>query len=191
MSHRRIQREESQTHTPPKYTQKDFTDIGWEQRGDAEAAMLDVQRAMGGGVLSVLVEHAGDLIHRANDENTFSYAGYPYVKDKVDKLLRLLRHSYGFEKEYRENVASNARYHGVDRVEKQKEIDKALLAYAREHNKLRALNDAHRTMKKIADAIGHQNFWTAEKMLAKLDEHLGSEEEWKRYAHEGLIEEDQ
>jgi hypothetical protein len=172
----------------PRYTKKDFTDIGDDQRGSAESAMMKVQRVAGGGVLSVLVEHAGDIIHRANDVNTFEWAGYPYVLEKVDMLLRYMKRPYGFEREYRENVASNAEYRDVDPAQLQKDIDEALLKYASEHGKLRSLNEAHRVMKSMCVAIGHQNFALAHGRLVELKAHLGSTAEWKSYAHEGLIE---
>jgi len=38
------------------------------QRGGPERVMHDVQRATGGGALSYLAEHIGDLTHRLNDE---------------------------------------------------------------------------------------------------------------------------
>ena len=179
---------EARSSAQPRYTKKDFTDIGDDQRGSAESAMMKVQRAMGGGVLSVLVEHAGDIIHRANDVSTFDYAGYPYVLEKVDMLLRYMKRSYGFAREYRENVASNAEARGVDQAQLQKDIDAALLKYAQEHNKLRSLNDAHRVMKRLCLDIGYQNFALATDQLLELKSHLGSSAEWKQYAHEGLIE---
>lgn len=41
-----------------------FKELAEAQRGVPELAMLDVQRANVGGVLSYVVEHVGDLTHR-------------------------------------------------------------------------------------------------------------------------------
>ena len=49
---------------PPNVV-KSFMAVADMQRGAPEHAMLRVQRTMGGGVLSVVVEHVGDLTHRS------------------------------------------------------------------------------------------------------------------------------
>jgi len=154
--------------------------------------MLKAKRAMGVyGVLPMSVEDAGDLIHRANHSGSFyqgQNAGYVDVKQKVDVLLSRLKDPGLFEQRYRAELAMNAKRDGDDPVQYQKNADKALLKYAREHSKLRSLNESHRVMKKLCVALGHQNFAEAKAQLLKLKSHLGSTAEWKSYAHEGLIE---
>src|SRR5258706_203328 len=89
------------------YSIRDFINLGHIQRGRPENAMLKVQRIMGGGILNPVVEHAGDIMHRMNDGPTFKYAGYEYVKTKVELCIKYLTSSYGFVKEFKENVANN------------------------------------------------------------------------------------
>ena len=152
------------------------------QRGKPEYKMIEVQRVMGGGVLSPVVEHAGDLIHRSNEIVTWKTAGYSYVKDKVWKVLRFLTHEYGFEKELEENIDANAKYEGISIDEFKEKLYKALKNYAEAHMELPAYNECQRTMKKICFFIGNRNWEEAVRQLRVLKNHLNSEEEWVSFA---------
>jgi len=90
-------------------TKDDFWNLAYEQRGIPEKAMLRVQFIMGGGSLNPVVEHVGDIIHRMSERNTFDYAGYGLVKDKVDKTLYWLTH-FPFAQNVEDNIVNNYRY---------------------------------------------------------------------------------
>ncbi len=122
-----------------------------QQRGDPEHAMLRVQHAYKGGVLSPVVEHVGDLQHRMAEHADAAMWLEDIVREKVERGLRYLTHGYGFEREMQENIRANK----VD-VEK---LDKLLLDYARQHKKLPVYNAAHYYAREACMAIGKQQ-WT-------------------------------
>jgi len=139
------------------------------QRIKPEQKMLVIQRIMGGGVISVVVEHAGDLIHRANEKVTWETAGYEYVKEKVNRVLRYLTNDYGFEKEFQENIKHNAENMKVDIDVFKRKVYESLLEYGAEHEKLPAYNECQKTMKEICFSIGKRDWESAVKRLKILD----------------------
>lgn len=167
-------------------TKDDYIAIGSAQRGVPENAMLKVQSTAGGGVINPLVEHVGDLTHRMNDPYTWNSAGYEFVKDKVDKALRWLNSGYGFSKEFNENLISNAKYRKIDPEQLKSDVTTALDEYANAHAQLPAYNKAQELARDAAVAIGKQDFDLAKNKLEALQNKLGSKEEWKAFAHEGL-----
>ncbi len=177
--------------TPPETeplaeaTKQDFVALADAQRGNPEAAMIAAQEILGGGVMSFVIEHVGDLIHRMNEEPTWRYAGYDYVLEKVNKTLRMLKSGYGFIKEFNENLASTAQYRGVDLEELKTETLEALRNYAEEHRKLPVYNKAHQFARAAAIALGELRINDAIGFLDALLLHLGSEEEWVAFAREG------
>lgn len=182
----------------PQAVEDAFVELGDAQREDPENAMLKVQRALGGGVLSVMVEHIGDLTHRMADRNTMQTAGYTYVLEKVDRGLRYLGNRYGemtsrtsgFQKEHEENVRNNAKYHKVSEAKYRAELEAALKKYAEEHRKLPVYNEAQWTARQAAIEIGKQDFDYAYLLLRNLKGHLGSWQEWVTYAHQYTLNPD-
>ena len=76
-----------------------FMAVADQQRGAPEHAMLRVQRTMGGGVLSVMVEHIGDLTHRMTEHADAGMWLEDIIQEKVKRGIRYLTSGYGFEKE--------------------------------------------------------------------------------------------
>ena len=138
-------------YTVPPEVAKAFMAIADQQRGDPEHAMLRVQHTYKGGVLSPVVEHIGDLQHRMTEHADAAMWLEDIIEEKVNRGLRYLTHGYGFEKEMQENIRAN----NTD-VEK---LDKLLLEYAREHQKLPVYNAAHYHARAACIAIGKQQ-WT-------------------------------
>lgn len=162
------------------HTSEDFMKLGDLQRAKPESAMLKVQHIMSGGVLNPVVEHAGDIMHRMNDRNTFDYAGYPYVLEKVDRVLWYLKNPYGFSREMWENIKTNK----TDVTK----LNKALLFYAHEHNKIPVFNEAQKVARDLCVYIGNHEWDKAISCLEILKKHLKNWQEWKKFAHEGLVE---
>lgn len=133
----------------PDVVVKAFHDLADAQRGEPEKAMLRIQH-MGGGVLSVLVEHTGDLIHRMTDAALHGYFGENEVKEKCERILRYLRHPYGFPKELLENAHNNSR--GDFETYKSTYIEK-LRAYYQAHQVLPAYNAMHLLAKDATIAL--------------------------------------
>jgi hypothetical protein len=161
---------EDQTIKLPEDVAKAFAELGDLQRGEPESAMLKVQHAMGGGVLSFAVEHTGDLTHRMSHMAPQGIAGRSYVHDKASKVLRMLRNLYGFEREMNENIAANARYRNIDEGMLRKKIDAALARYAAAHEKLPVYNKVQWMARQAAIELGHKNFEHAALWLEKLKE---------------------
>lgn len=170
------------------YTKEQFWQLARLQRGEPEIAMEKAQMVMGGGVMSVAIEHTGDLIHRMCEKTMFRTAGYEFVEDKVDKVLRYLNSPYGFEREFKENLASNARFHNKPLQKHMLEVDRALDAYRRAHLALPTYNQAHRKAQMAAVCLGEKDFSSARLQLSILQKHLKDVNTWVAFAHEGLIE---
>lgn len=182
----------------PQAVEDAFVALGDAQRDAPESAMNEVQQALGGGVLSVMVEHIGDLTHRMADKNTMRTAGYSYVLEKVDRSLRYLGNKYGpmisrtsgFQKEHDENVRNNARSRGVPEAQYRAELNAALKKYSDEHRKLVVYNEAQWDARQAAIEIGKQDFDYVYLLLRNLKDHLGSWQEWVAYAHQYTLNPD-
>ena len=98
---------EDQEEVLPPDVVKAFEELGDQQRGEPERAMLRVQFAMGGGVLNPVVEHVGDITHRMSHMVKY---GTVLGREKIIKTYDWLATRYGFEREFEENLRNNARY---------------------------------------------------------------------------------
>ena len=134
----------------PPQVAKAFMAVADQQRGDPEFAMLRIQRTMGGGVLSVVVEHVGDLTHRMTEHADRGFWLEDIIQEKVKRGLSYLTHGYGFEKEMHENMRANK----TD-VEK---LDRQLIEYAKEHEKLPVYNAAQYHGRESAVALGYKDW---------------------------------
>lgn len=161
-----------------------FEELADAQRGEPEMAMLRVQHAMSGGVLSPVVEHCGDLTHRMAQypDRADYYSGYELVKEKVDRCLRYLTSPYGFEREMKQNIVTNARYHNIPEDKFITRLDRALAQYADEHSKLHVYNRAQWLARQAAVAVGLKQFDLATRCLQLLSDHLNNREEWNEFA---------
>lgn len=161
-----------------------FLKLGDDQRGGPEHQMLRVQTIMGGGVLSPVVEHVGDLTHRMTHmlKHGPIYSGAEYVQDKTAKAIRWLSTGYGFARELEENIKSNARYRGVDADDLREKVRTELTKYAQEHSKLTVYNNVQWLAREAAVAVGRQEWDLALQYLETLNELAGS----KQYAKAAL-----
>lgn len=177
-------------------TKENFLEVGDLQRGEPERAMGVVSHIMDGGVMQEAVMHIGDIIHRMSDSNTWTWAGYDLVRPKVELGLRRLKHRYGFDREFRENLKNNAEFNRREgksgpttEEEMVSQVEKGLQKYADEHRKLPTYNRAQELAQEAAVALGELRFDDSIKALEELNDHLGSQEEWIKFAHEGIVEE--
>ena len=127
-----------------------FLAIADQQRGAPEHAMLRVTRTMGGGVLNPVVEHVGDLTHRMTEHADGGIWLEDIIQEKVKRGLRYLTDGYGFEREMLGNIRSN----GTD-VEK---LDRQLIEYAKEHEKIPVYNAAQYHGREAAVALGYKDW---------------------------------
>lgn len=144
-----------------------FMAIAHQQRGAPEEAMIAVQMYHGGGVLSPVIEHVGDITHRMT--HWASYSGHAYeIHDKVDKTLRSLTHGYGFAREHHENMVNNAEARGELFITHRKKVTQLLEVYAAEHSKIPVYNRPQWLAREAAVALGHQQWQQAVGYLSEL-----------------------
>jgi hypothetical protein len=166
----------------PQKVSEAFQTLGHAQRVRPEDAMLAATH-FHAGVMAYELEHVGDLTHRMTVAYPQETAGYEYVREKVTRALRHLRNPYGYRKEHEGNIESNSRYRKVDKGEYTAKFKRLLASYAAEHGKLPVYNEAQLSARDAAIAIGREDFRAAEANLARLEQHLGSKDEWVCYAH--------
>ncbi len=135
------------------------------QRGPPEATMLRLQSLLGGGVLSHMLEHVGDITHRMTEKFDFGKGQIGIVQDKVEKTLRTLESGYGFEKEMMENFESNFNYrkeNGDSKFDTLHEFINAArrlsVIYAHEHSQIPVFNEPQMHAREAAVALGEWNF---------------------------------
>lgn len=175
----------------PEVVKRAFIKLGNDQRDRPESAMLDVQFMMGGGVLNPLVEHVGDLTHRMTHlvayakegaVPTANQLGYDMVDDKVRKTHKWLNSTYGFEREFKDNMRNNHAYkveRGQLRVSYDQYVDKIyglLSRYATEHAKLEVYNEAQWLARQAAINVGNLDWDGASFHLSQLKKMLKTEE---------------
>jgi hypothetical protein len=157
-----------------------FEKLGDMQRGPAETAMLRVQHQNLGGVLSPVVEHTGDLVHRMShlaDHGVFDYD----IGNKVNRVLRYLEHDYGFAREHAQNIKNNAEARGGEEKH-QADLTTKLRAYAEEHAKLPSYNRAQYLANRASIAVGLQQWDKAIMFLHELKAMVDSPEGFAHFA---------
>jgi len=171
------------------------TFVAHRQRGLPESLMQDAQLIAGGGPISFVIEHVGDLTHRMSERRTFAYAGYDDVKDKVEKTLRKLTDREGFNQLFIRNIANNAKYNKMYYVDLREEVRKALEKYADAHEKIPVFNYVQNLARSAAVALGRLDFEVCVDYLLELKYHLDQgEEHWISLAHRfsgSLLEKEQ
>lgn len=164
-----------------------FENLAHAQRNYPEEAMLTAQRVLKGGVLSDLIEHIGDLTHRAS-ERVYTASNYEgsleNIEPKVIKGLKRLTSEYGFEREWNENIESNYKFYMTKELDQdviefknrynsieefRKDIDNKLIEYALEHEKLEVYNHFQYACKMSAIALGLKKFDMAANYLSYLN----------------------
>jgi hypothetical protein len=160
-----------------------FDELADLQRGEPERAMLDVAH-FHAGLLSHALEHVGDLTNRMAKAEHVAYGeGDHYVHEKARKIHRDLVRPYGFRREHRENVESNARYNNMPLREYDRKLDRLLKAYAEAHRRLPVYNRAQYAAREAAIALGEERFADATKHLQYLVELVEDREKYEAVAH--------
>jgi hypothetical protein len=149
--------------------------IGLAQREAPEEAMLKVQGAAGGGVLDFAIEAMGDVSNRM-----YTWAGgfpgsFGVAGEKIDRVLKTLKHSYGFEKEMKENLVSNAKFSNIPEKEYMDNVNKALKEYGKAHSELPAFNEVQELIREANVEFANKNW---KKVISNL-------ETVKKYMDEG------
>ncbi len=166
---------------PPNVVEA-FLNLAHLQRDEPEFAMIEVQKAYGGGILSSVVEHVGDIIHRITVGAPYGRTGKGYARDKSEKSLYWLTgwpnkqmqyfiakgyspHTYSFDSEMSDNIASNAKHTKVPFDDYKKRLNDTLSAYAKAHSKLPVYNEIQYVCRAAAMSVGQKQFQLAIKYL--------------------------
>jgi hypothetical protein len=144
--------------------------VAAEQRGDPEIQMTRVQSALGGGVLSPVVERAGDLLHRPWNKLEFQYYAQDDAKTKIDTVMRRLTHPYGFEREHEQNMRNNAKARGETLEEYRAKLDAEMKKYADLYRSMRVYNSFQRLVRDMNVAIGEQRWDDARDLAAQVND---------------------
>lgn len=154
-----------------------YGELGYLQRGNPEIAMVRAQHVLGGGVLQFQIEHVGDLTNRMSPKHAFGWS-WGASLDKVEKCLKGLEASYGFRREFFENVQANAVSQNKDPKVFLQEVKQALAIYASEHEKL--LSKCHCKIHKsacyAAICLGKLQFEDAAMFLRGIKREISTEQ---------------
>lgn len=158
------------------------------QRKGPEEAMLAIQRKLGGGVYDFAVEHTGDLYWRTHHARMHGRSEHDEVGKKIDKVLRTLKHPYGFEREMKENIRNNSAYMKDPSIH----WDTAVVlgkAYADEHKKLPVYTYPASLMVQATNHLGNMRFGATTATLEQLKELHNDEDLWERlHSRQGSID---
>jgi len=161
------------------------------QRNKPEEAMVKAQYKMGGGAMPIIIEHAGDILHRTYERiniNNGSF-GYNTVKYKVDLALKRLSDYLINKDEFRKEIVRSFAYdkNSIGTSEQHLiEVKKLLKEFGDAHAELPAYNELQRRVKTLNVALGNLDFGSAYRELKFLKIKLINEKTWTDFAKEGM-----
>lgn len=168
-----------------------FDALAKEQRGIPEQAMLDAQKVLGGGELSYLLEHVGDLTHRMSKKWGPGDYGHMDIVPKLQRALDILDNPNlpGFIQQSLRSQYRHVSEHGLggqpftgsfdDFVNV---VNESLSAYAQAHKSLTTHNPTQKLAKDAAVAIGEQDFAKARANIEKLAGRAETPVSWRKAA---------
>jgi len=127
-------------------------------KGCPETTMRDFQHYFGGGVLSNVIEHVGDLTHRLTHKIKYNSVLEEYVSEKLDIGITRLSRGQGFVDEHETNLFNNAEYNGVPLDEMKEKVGEYLKEYAEGHRRVPVFNRIQWLAREAAIQLGEQNF---------------------------------
>ncbi len=157
-------------------TVNQFEDIGNQQRGKPESAMLTATTHHS-GVWSWLVEHVGDLTHRITENLTgisgalTGDGGFGAAKPKIERAFSFLTEGQlekSIEDAHEQNIINNAKRSEQTEQEFRETLKRNGEKYSLEHAKLPVFNEVQQRSRDAAIALGKQDFATATKHITWL-----------------------
>lgn len=159
-----------------------FSELANLQLAKPENFMKDLQKYMGGGAVSNMIEHIGDLTHRIS-QNMYVYNGkveraLENIEPKINNALRRLNMEEPLLEEFYRNIDSNFIYDKnssnpkieENTVEEFKErVIRDLKEYARLHSELPVYNDVQRYARDAAVCLGNLDVEGLKHNLESLD----------------------
>lgn len=159
----------------PEYVALKFHELGGIQRGYPEIQMIQTQGVIGSGVMGSAIEHIGDLTNRMAAHQSLNM-GYDMFSDKVRSKYNSLHSGYGFEREFLENIKSNAKYKGIDENTAKKDSFESLQKYADEHKKIPVYNKLQYHAREAAVSLGERRFDDTREHLEYLHKFVADDE---------------
>jgi len=158
-----------------------YGELGFLQRGKPEQIMVKVQHFMGGGgVVPFCLEHVGDLSDRMTPRHPLHWS-YGAVKEKAEKTYRSLTHSYGFEREFQENLDATIEYQKIENPDEYRErVYRAMKMYADAHKELLPYchTNIHKNAVYAAISLGERKFDDAAAFVGEIKRICASEESY-------------
>jgi hypothetical protein len=159
-----------------------YGELGFLQRGKPEQIMVKVQNFMGGGgVVPFCLEHVGDLSDRMTPRHPLHWS-YGAVKEKAEKTYRSLTHSYGFEREFQENLDATIEYQKIENPDEYRErVYRAMQIYADAHKELlpHCHTNIHKNAVYAAISLGERKFDNAAKFVGEIKRICASEDGYR------------
>lgn len=172
-----------------KGTIEQFEDLGEQQRGKPESAMLKATTHHS-GAWSWLVEHVGDLTHRMTQGVAEGQAGFGASKPKIERAFNFLRSGqFGktIKEAHEENIINNIKHSKLSESEFRAKLKQLGEQYSAEHAKLPVFNEVQRRARDAAVALGKQDFETADEHITWLKNLIDKgEDAWNKEALKGL-----
>lgn len=134
------------------------------QREHPENAMRAIQRKLGGGLYPHVVEHVGDIYHRAQERG--GAYGLSYVLPKVRDMVHTLNDPL-FEVWAKRSVRENSEFDKDPSIN----WDAAVVLgkdYAKEHSRLPIYNHPALLANQAAQHLGNMNFGAASATMGQL-----------------------
>ena len=159
-----------------------FSEIANLQRKKPEKFMQNLQLYMGGGTVSSMIEHIGDLSHRIN-QNMYIHNGkversLENIEPKINNALRRFKMEKPILEEFYENIYNNFIYDKnssnpkieENTVEEFRErVIRDLKEYAKLHSELPVYNDVQRYARDSAVCLGNLDVEGLKYNLESLD----------------------
>lgn len=140
--------------------------------GCPESVMRRAQRYFGGGVLTNLMEHVGDLTHRLTHHIEYGEVYPSLVREKVDRAIRSLSRGQDFVDEHESNLINNAEYQGIDENDMRENMARYLSDYADAHESVPVYNRIQWYAREAAIQLGRERFDKSLSALEVLDGEL-------------------
>jgi hypothetical protein len=166
----------------PEDVTKAFVELAELQRGVPERTMVRAQHAVGGGLINILIEHVGDIVHRMNHHLQYGEIDYSAV-DKIRKTYRWITeiHNNRSAKDYsKEQFKGNAHAMEIPLEDYMDKITGALIVYAKAHDALPCYNKIQYYAKQAAIQLGYLNWDEARDCLYILNQLIKDEATWKK-----------
>lgn len=150
------------------------------QRAYPESTMLHAKRRIGSGLYTHSMEHIGDLTHRIAERG--GEFGTEFVKPKVETQLRHLTWPYGYEREMREQIASNNQFRAEEGkpLLSEENLHEIGHQYSEAHATVPVYNEPMHHARAAAMSLGLRRFDDTVQSLGRLQHFISAgEEKWK------------